>query len=111
MSSNYRAAILFCLFLPISAFAHGVTWTTAWVFVFSPIAALILSIVLGVLLRRWLPIILGFASVAFWIAWFWVATQTTTEDVLFWIPIAAVHAQIAILLGWTIWVAIRRRHR
>ncbi len=105
--------ITFCiglslLFTPEFAQAQSISLAVAWFFFFGPIAAIILSVTLGILLRSWRHTLLGIAWVLLWATWYWAAAQTTTADVMFWIPVAAIQIQIAGFLAWALWIILRR---
>jgi len=102
---------LFGLLLPTVAHAHGLSWQIFWLFAGAPIAAIVLSIILGIVLRSWKRFLISFGLVMLWILWFWIAGQTTTLDIMYWIPMVAVSVQVAILAAWLAYLAIKRMRR
>ncbi len=93
---------------PADAFAQKVPWTVLPLAA-SPLVALLLCAVLGVVARSWRTGLGHAALVMLWIAWFWAASNHSTSDALTWAPIAVLALHMLALL-----VAIvhhRRRRR
>jgi hypothetical protein len=66
----------------------------------SPLVVLILSILLGVVTRRWRWTLASLALGAVWISWFLLASSYTESDTLVWAPVFGMWAQSVALLAW-----------
>lgn len=111
MSRQIVFGVLFGLSLSSSAHAHGLSWKIFWLFAGAPVAAVILSVFLGVVARSLKLFLISFGLVLLWILWFWIAGQTTTLDIMFWIPMVGAHVQAAGLLVWLVYLFFKRKRR
>ena len=108
MSVARRLFLLVALCWPAVAFAHGISWPIVAVFVFSPIAAFLMSIVYGFVTKKWQYGFASFGLIAVWVIWFLIAVNNTTSDILIWIPIVALEIQLLALVVLTLWVTIAK---
>jgi len=110
MSRNSRKkALAMVLAVPTTVYAQALNATIVWVFVGAPLVAILTTVIAGILARRWMPALLGLGLLLFWMAWYWIAAQTATGDLWFWIPIAAVHAQILASVALAAHAVVKRR--
>ncbi len=100
MQRNRIFASVAGILSPSVASAQGLSWQIVWLLFFAPIFAAVLSVILGAVHRSWKYFLISAGLVVLWAGWFLVASEYTTQDILFWIPAAAVQIQIAVLLGW-----------
>ena len=94
------AIVLFVL--PPAAHAHGIhpLWVVG---ALSPLAVLLLTVVLGWLRRSVRVGVLHAVLVVVWVVLFWLASSLVTNDYLIWAPLALylLHTTVIILLvGW-----------
>lgn len=93
---------------PVRVLAQELNATIIWLFVGAPLIAIMATVVAGLVAQSWKVLATGVGSIVFWIAWYWVAAQYAERDVLFWIPIVAIHVQAAASAGWLLWRLVRR---
>jgi hypothetical protein len=110
MSGTRFALLLVATGYSANALAQELNATVIRLFVGAPVSAIVLTLFAGIIARSWKLILIGTGSVLFWIAWNGVAAQFAQADVLFRIPIAAIHLQLPVLVMW-IWWKIARRLR
>ena len=89
--------------------AQELNATVIWLFVGAPVSAIMLTLFVGIMSRSWKVVMIGLGSVLFWMAWYWLAAQLAQADILFWIPIVAIHLQLPVLIAWLWWKFARRR--
>jgi hypothetical protein len=108
MSRIRTALLLLALAIPSAVFAQHLTWQIVWLFAGAPVVAVLITIVASIVSRSWKVAMMGLGSVGVWIGWYWVAAQTAERDVLFWIPLVAIHIQLTAIFGWLIWKVIEK---
>ena len=91
------------LAFPVRVVAQELNATIIWLFVGAPVVALMTTVVVAIVARSWRILLVGIASLVFWIGWYWVAAQIARKDIYFWIPIVAIHVQAALAGGWLCW--------
>jgi hypothetical protein len=66
----------------------------------SPIVAILLSIALGAVTKRWVVGVGNTLLVSFWVIWFWTASNYSTSDWLVWASILALvlHSTVIVCL-------------
>jgi len=108
MSRPRSVILLLAVGVPATALAQELNATIVWLFVGAPLLAIVATIVASLVQRSWRVMLVGLGSIVFWITWYWVAAQYAQEDVLFWVPIVAIHVQVAAIAGWLGWRVFRR---
>jgi hypothetical protein len=102
-----RSVVATLVALPTAAQAHGIhpVWIAA---VLSPVAVMLLTVILGWLSRSVRLGAIHAMLIVLWVVLFWLASYLVTNDYLIWTPLALylIHATIIILL--VIWHAIAR---
>jgi hypothetical protein len=99
--SQWKLAIVLLVLTP-TAHAHGIhpLWVAA---ALSPLAVLLLTLVLGWLARSVIIGVIHAVLVVVWVALFWLASNLVTNDYLIWAPLALylLHTiVIIVLVGW-----------
>jgi len=110
MSAIRPVFLLFAAAYTGDVLAQELNATVIWLFVGAPVSAIVLTLFAGIVTRSWKVVMIGLGSVLFWMAWYWLAAQFAQADILFWIPIAAIHLQLPVLIAW-LWWKINRRLR
>jgi hypothetical protein len=76
----------------------------------SPVIAILLSGVLGIVTRSWLVGLANTSLVILWVAWFTAASNYSTSDLLIWASIAALGLH-SLVMVWAIVLHAFRRAR
>jgi hypothetical protein len=110
MTGIHFAFLLFATAYSENVLAQELNATVIWLFVGAPVSAIVLTLFAGIVSRSWKVVMTGLGSVLFWIAWYWLAAQFAQADILFWIPVVAIHLQLPVLIAWILWkIASRLR--
>lgn len=98
--------------LPLDAQAQKVPWIALPLAV-SPLAAILLSVILGIAMRSWFIGLANTGLVLVWVAWFVVASKYVPSDPVIWASITALSLHCLVMLFLIAQHAFRRarRHR
>jgi hypothetical protein len=111
LRTNRAAALLLATgslaLWPLDAHAQKIPWIVLPL-ALSPILAIFLSAVLGVVTKSWLVGIASTGIVAAWVAWFAVASKYSTSDLLVWAPIVALGLHLIVMIPWIVLLVFRR---
>lgn len=99
-------ALLALPLLPGAAFAHAIPPILIGL-ALTPVVALILASVYGILKGRWRVIAVNLLLITLWVGLFVLASNTVTSDIIIWSPIVAIILHIVVLLVLIIWHFVR----
>ena len=99
MKSRTSHFVLFVVtaLLPAAAFAHSIPPIMVGL-ALSPLVALLLACVYGIMAGRWKVLVLNLALIALWTLLFGLAAANVTSDFVIWSPIVAMLVHIVALL-------------
>jgi hypothetical protein len=111
LRTNRAAALLLATgslaLWPLDAHAQKIPWIVVPL-ALSPVLAVFLSAVLGVVTKSWLVGIASTGIVAAWVVWFAVASKYSTSDLLVWAPIMALGLHLIVMIPWIVLLVFRR---
>ncbi|MGD8476787.1 MAG: hypothetical protein PVH05_13860 [Burkholderiales bacterium] len=97
-------------FMPSDAYAQKVPWIVLPL-IASPVVAIALAVIFGIVARSWLIALKNIALVIGWVVWFLAASEFPAPDLVIWASIAALGFHSLIMLWLIMLYAFRRARR